>query len=227
MRAVESFDIDCIVMCSHGYSGLKRWALGSVTRRIIPHSCVPVLVLRDADLSLSIKPVHALVTLDGSALSEGILVPVTQLLAALAPCAQKTLHLTRVVDLPVSYGRTALHSHVDQMREAAKRQAHTYLAAVAKRLTNAMPELTVTTSVTVNIDVAEALVQVVEQQLCYGGHFDLVAIATHGRSGLQRLLMGSVTEQVMNATNLPMLVVRPSEQSKQMLANTEPVGAIK
>lgn len=226
LTAVESFDSDCLVMCSHGYTGLKRWALGSVTRRIIPHSSVPVLVLRDADLSLPIKPVHALVALDGSRLSEEILIPVAQLLAALAPIAQKTLHLTRVVNLPVSYGSTTINSHVDQMREVAKHQAHAYLAVMAERLTRAISELVVTTSVTVNIDVAEALVQVVEQQLCDGGHFDLVAMATRGRRGIDRLLMGSVTEQVMNATRLPMLVVRPPEHSKPMFASTEPVGAV-
>jgi nucleotide-binding universal stress UspA family protein len=226
LAAVESYDIDCIVLCSHGYTGVKRWALGSVTRKIIPHSSVPVLVLRDAEMSLPIKPLYALVALDGSPLSEEILAPTMQLLAALAPFVQKTLHLTHVVKLSPSYGSGTFHSHIDQMREAAKRQAHAYLAAVAERLTTVMPDLTVTTSVSVNIDVAEALVQAMQQQVGSGGHFDLVAMATHGRSGLEHLLMGSVTEQVMNATNLPMLVVRSSEHSKHTLASAEAVGAI-
>jgi len=75
--------------------------------------------------------------------------------------------------------------------------------------------------------VAEALVQVAEQELLVGGHFDLVAMATHGRSGLQRLLMGSVTDHVMSATHLPMLVVHSSVQSKQaQVSNEQRVGAI-
>jgi len=226
LAAVEPLEVDLIVMCSHGYTGFKRWALGSVARKIIPHSSVPVLVLRDGGSTLVAKPVYALVALDGSPVSEEVLAPVIQLMAALAPSEEKTLHLTHVVELPLTYGRIGIHAYVNQMREEAKHLSQGYLAAVAERLTHGdVSGLTVTTSLAVNVDVAEALVQVVQQQLLAGGHFDLVAMATHGRSGLQRLLMGSVTEHVMNATKLPMLVVHPSGQSKQAHVSNEQVGA--
>jgi nucleotide-binding universal stress UspA family protein len=226
LAAVEPLEVDLIVMCSHGYTGFKRWALGSVAHKIIPHSSVPVLVLRDGGSTLTAKPVYALVALDGSPVSEEVLSPVTQLVTALAPSVHKTLHLTRVVKLPVTYGRTGMNAHVDQMREEAKRLSQAYLAAVVERLANGgVPGLTVTTSLAVNVDAAEALVQVAQLQLRAGGHFDLVAMATHGRSGLQRLLMGSVTDHVMSATKLPMLVVHPSGQSKQARVSNEQVGA--
>ena len=226
LAAVEPLEVDLIVMCSHGYTGFKRWALGSVARKIIPHSSVPVLVLRDGGSTLVAKPVYALVALDGSPVSEEVLAPVIQLMAALAPSEEKTLHLTHVVELPLTYGRIGIHAYVNQMREEAKHLSQGYLAAVAERLTHGdVSGLTVTTSLAVNVDVAEALVQVVQQQLLAGGHFDLVAMATHGRSGLQRLLMGSMTDHVMSATKLPMLVVHPSGQSKQARANNEQVGA--
>jgi len=220
--ATEPLGVDLIVMCSHGYTGFKRWALGSVAQKIIPHSSVPVLVLRDGGPTLSVKPLYALVALDGSPMSEEVLAPVIQLMAALAPSEEKTLHLTHVVELPLTYGRIGIHAYVNQMKEEAKRLSQGYLAAVAERLTHGdVPGLTVTTSIAVNVDVAEALVQVAQQQLLAGGHFDLVAMATHGRSGLQRLLMGSMTDHVMSATKLPMLVVHPSGQSKQARANNE------
>jgi len=220
--ATEPLGVDLIVMCSHGYTGFKRWALGSVAQKIIPHSSVPTLVLRDGGPTLSVKPLYALVALDGSPMSEEVLAPVIQLMAALAPSEEKTLHLTHVVELPLTYGRIGIHAYVNQMKEEAKRLSQGYLAAVAERLTHGdVPGLTVTTSIAVNVDVAEALVQVAQQQLLAGGHFDLVAMATHGRSGLQRLLMGSMTDHVMSATKLPMLVVHPSGQSKQARANNE------
>src|SRR6266851_4808236 len=204
--ATEPLGVDLIVMCSHGYTGFKRWALGSVAQKIIPHSSVPVLVLRDGGPTLSVKPLYALVALDGSPMSEEVLAPVIQLMAALAPSEEKTLHLTHVVELPLTYGRIGIHAYVNQMKEEAKRLSQGYLAAVAERLTHGdVPGLTVTTSIAVNVDVAEALVQ----------------MATHGRSGLQRLLMGSMTDHVMSATKLPMLVVHPSGQSKQARANNE------
>lgn len=229
LAAVEPLGADLIVMCSHGYTGFKRWALGSVAHKIIPHCSVPVLVLRDGGPTLSAKPeVYALVALDGSPMSEEVLAPVIQLVAALAPSEQKTLHLTHVVELPMTYGGVRMSAYVEQMREEAKRRSHAYLAAIAQRLTkDDAPGLTVTTSLAVNVDVAEALVQVAEQELLGGGHFDLVAMATHGRSGLQRLLMGSVTDHMMSATNLPMLVVPSSGQRKQAQVSNEPqVGAI-
>jgi nucleotide-binding universal stress UspA family protein len=222
LEAVEPLDVDLIVMCSHGYSGFKSWALGSVVRKIIPHSSVPILALRDGGPTLAAKPIYALVALDGSPLSEEALTPVTQLLAALAPSAHKTLHLIRVVELPPTYGRPGLYAHADQMREEAKRQSQAYLADVAERLgKGGIPDLTVTTSVAVNVDVAEALALVAQQELLAGGHFDLVAMATHGRSGMQRLLMGSITEHVMNATNLPVLVVHPAGQSRETHVSDE------
>ena len=68
LAAVEPLEVDLIVMCSHGYSGFKRWALGSIAHKIIPHSPVPVLVLRDGGPTLTAKAVSVLVTLDGSPL---------------------------------------------------------------------------------------------------------------------------------------------------------------
>jgi nucleotide-binding universal stress UspA family protein len=194
LDAIEPLDVDLIAMCSHGYRGLKRLALGSVAQKIVMHSPVPVLVLRDGGSRLAAKPVCALVALDGSPLSEEVLAPATQLVAALAPSAQKTLHLVRVVNLPPSYGRAGWYLHADQMRDEAKRLSQAYLAAVAERIArDGVTDLTVTTSVAVNVDVGEALVQVAEQVLNTGGQFDLLAMATHGRSGLSRLVMGSVS----------------------------------
>jgi nucleotide-binding universal stress UspA family protein len=226
LAAAETLEVDLIVMCSHGYSGFKRWALGSVAHKIVAHSPVPVLVLRDGGPTLATRSVSALVALDGSPLAESVLAPVVQLTTALAPSMHITLHLVRVVDLPATYGhgKFAANAFVDQLREDAKREAHAYLAAIAQRLVDgedAARDLTVTTSIAVNPDVAEALMQMTEQQLHAGGQFDLVAMATHGRGGLQRWVMGSVTERVLHATRLPMLIVHSAEQSKHIQKGQE------
>lgn len=217
LAAVESLGADLIVTNSHGYTGFQRWALGSVAQKIISHSCVPVLVLRDGGPPLSTQSAHALVALDGSPLSEAVLEPAIALLVALAPVTPKVLHIMRVVDLPVTYGKFRADAHFDlEVREEAKREAHRYLATVAQRLlegNNAAYDLTVTTSVTVDLDVAEALTNMAEEEAGIGGCFDLIAMATHGRGGLQRWLMGSVTERVLHSTRLPMLIVHAARQS--------------
>lgn len=217
LAAVEPLEVDLIVMCSHGYSGFKRWALGSIAHKIIPHSPVPVLVLRDGGPTLTAKAVSVLVTLDGSPLAESVLMPVVQLTTALASPLNITLHLLRVVDLPASHGSSkfAANAFVDQLRTDAKREAQAYLAAVAQQLIDSediVPDLIVTTSIAVNPDVAEALVQISEQELHAGGRFDLVAMATHGRGGLQRWTMGSITERVLHHSKLPMFIVCPPKE---------------
>ena len=44
------------------------------------------------------------------------------------------------------------------------------------------------------------------------GGCDLIVLATHSRGGLERLMLGSVTEHILGATRLPMLIIRPQEQ---------------
>src|SRR5215469_10305400 len=127
LAAVEPLGADLIVLCSHGYTGFKRWALGSVAQQLIPQSSVPVLILRDGGPTLAPKPVSALVALDGSPLSEEVLAPLTQLVTALAPMEEKTLHLTHVVELPPTYGRIGMHASANQRREEAKRLSQAYL----------------------------------------------------------------------------------------------------
>lgn len=92
----ESISADIIVMSSHGYTGLKRWVLGSVADKLVRHASVPVLVLRDEGLGPTgiYRPIRALVALDGSALSEAILEPIAYLIAALAFPMQGTLRCT-------------------------------------------------------------------------------------------------------------------------------------
>lgn len=217
LAAIEPLEVDLVVMCSHGYSGFKRWALGSITHKIIPHSTVPVLVMREGGPTLKTKTLSVLVALDGSPLAESVLTPVVQLAKALASTMRVTLHLLRVVDVPsgFGYGKFAANAFADQYREEAKHEAQVYLSAIAQRLIDSedtVPDFIVTTSIAVNPDVAEALVQLTEEQLHTGGRFDLLAMATHGRGGLQRWVMGSVTERVLHHTNLPLFIVRPPKK---------------
>jgi nucleotide-binding universal stress UspA family protein len=217
LSAIQNLHADLVVMCSHGYTGFKRWTLGSIAHKLAPHSPVPVLVLRDGGpvpTTSTQQPIRVFVPLDGSALSESALEPAAQLVTALAPSAQKALHLLRVVDLPSSYGkfRSSFDEHYDAgVRAEAKREYETYLGAVARRFTEgdlAPYDLSVTASVPINMDVAEAIVQTAEQgESTEQTGYDLIVMATHGRSGLQRWVLGSVAERVLHATKVPLLIV--------------------
>jgi len=233
--------VDLVVMCSHGYTGFKRWVVGSLAQKLARHSPVPVLVLHEGgtlpigsfpDPSRPLRALMGLVALDGSALAETALVPAAQLVASLAAPARGILLLTRVVNLPQNADDQSRGAHVDpRVREAALDEARTYLSAVADRQRDALPtdlKLSILVSVAAGKDVANTLLMVAERGEDAGGSLalgscDLIAMATHGRSGLERLAMGSVTESVLGATKLPVLVIRP--QDVQVKARHEPTGS--
>jgi nucleotide-binding universal stress UspA family protein len=213
---VEQQAVNLLVLCSHGRTGFTRWVLGSVAQRVIHHSRVPVLVLREEDsapLSLhtnTTRPFCVAVVLDGSPLAETALLPAAHLVAALAQHAQGIVHLLHVVK---PYMFTANKSERDT---AQVEQAQAYLQRVREHLlaqTNDL-NLRVTWSVTSAQDVAEAIVTNTEKgtESTEGKNdCDVLVMATHGRGGVERWVMGSVTERVLEATTVPVLVVRPAQ----------------
>jgi nucleotide-binding universal stress UspA family protein len=105
----------------------------------------------------------------------------------------------------------------DGMQEEARKEAQTYVKAVADRL-HATPfaetfKLNVTSSVAVSTDVAGTTTRLAEpaEDAERSAGYDLIAMATHGHGGLRHLALGSVTERVLDASKLPLLVVRPKE----------------
>lgn len=224
--ATQTLHADLIVMWSHGDTGFKRWALGSVAHKLVPHSPVPVLVLRDGGpipAASAEHTVRALVPLDGSPLSESALEPAAQLVAALAPSTQRALQLLRVVDIPPSYGkfRSMADSYFDtKMKTEVKHQDEQYLEAVAKRFAEgelAQYNLAITTTVAIDPDVAEAIVQTAEQA-------DVIVMATHGRGGLQRWMLGSVAERLLHSTKLPLLIVHAARATQKTHQETVAVA---
>jgi nucleotide-binding universal stress UspA family protein len=217
--------VDLIVMCSHGDTGFKRWVLGSVAQQVTRHSPLPVLVLREGgpvptgsfpDPTHPLRAVMGLVALDGSVEAEAALEPAAKLVAALAAPARGILRLTQFVNLPANERERGSHVGIDPlMKEEMLCAAKTYLSDVADRLRNgplAELKLTIVCSVATGKDAASALLSVAEtgndaEGAAMLGSCDVMALATHGRGGLQRLALGSVTEHVLGATRRPLLVV--------------------
>lgn len=85
-----------------------------------------------------------------------------------------------------------------------------YLAQVTERLQEPTrkPRLSIISSVKVEKDVADTLVSMTEFGDGETGASDLTAISTHGRHGLQRWMMGSVTERILDASKLLILIDR-------------------
>jgi len=218
---------DLIVMCSHGETGIKRWMLGNVAHRVARHSPTPVLILRSnengaVDLcTQSTKPLRILVTLDGSSFSETVLEPLVQMVSKLTFPGQCSIHLLRVVDLPNHYSGLHGSPYIDnETLEEAKQQVNAYLQLATDRLHVCLARavssanFTITSSFKIETDVPGTIINVAEHGDShddYEGSYDLIAMATHGRSTIPRWALGSVTERVLDSTKLPLLIVRPHE----------------
>lgn len=224
LEMAQLMQVDLIVMSSHGRTGLKRWALGSVAQKVARHCPVPVLLLRKgSSQTLDMyadrrEPLRALVALDGSPFSEAALMPAAQLIGALAAPDQAALHLTQVVKRQPAGGKEDYEVSVDE-EEQTMQEAANYLSRIAENVRKSqliVPELRVTWSVVVKEDVADTLIQMAElgedMSLDDVQGCSLIAMATHGWGGLQRMMTGSVTSRVLDGTTLPLLIVHPQRQ---------------
>lgn len=228
--AAQAKNIGLIVMCSHGYSGLKRWVLGSVAQKIARHAPMPVLVLHQHTTTIGPhpsleRPLRVLVPLDGSALAEVALQPAAQLAAALAAPGQGAIHLVRVVKRDTLPGEILDPVTKEQLLHKAK----TYLASVTEHVREGIAaelKLAVTWSVALDTDAADAIIRVAEigedpEGAGVFGGCDLIALATHGRGGVQRWAMGSVAERILAGTTLPVFIVRPQHEAAEQAINQE------
>jgi nucleotide-binding universal stress UspA family protein len=189
-----------IVMSSHGYSGVRRWLLGSVAEKVLLAAPCPVWVVRAPAL-----PRHLLITLDGSRLAEEVVVPAL----AVARACQARVTLLRVVpelnpgDIAEldKLERGMGQRYVEEMND----DAAGYLAHVADLFGDAV----------VPIDTAVRVGSAAEAILDFAEHngVDLVAMTTHGRTGLRRWIYGSVTQKVLHQLPVSMLVARSGEAS--------------
>ncbi len=200
-------EVDLIAMATHGRSGLGRAVLGSVATAVLRGSTSPMLIIRPrrtrAGEAREIQPPKKILAcLDGSRLAEQII-----------PCAagqalgfQAQLVLLQVVSGPLDYsvGRTGAAPVEDvrlgEMTREALNGARAYLEQIAAPLREQGAD--VKTAATVG--------SAGETILSYAGRhsIDMIAIATHGRSGLGQALYGSVADHVLKKSGLPILLVR-------------------
>ncbi len=232
LSCIETQAIDLVILSSRGETGLKRWAFGSVAQKVLRHSTAPVLILHESAGPLSNqhpggrRPVRVLVALDGSSLSETALTPAAVLSATLSAPEEGSLHLVRVLQRPQP---TSAAEAMSGARQLDISEAQTYLHVAEQALRDALQargDLTLHSSVVVHHDVAEAIICAAEEGLPATSEAearescDVVAIATHGRSGPSRWVMGSIAERVLDGTRLPLFVVHPSWPTTEPFANT-------
>ncbi len=185
-----------IVMATHGYSGLKRWMLGSVAHKVVQVSECPVLLIPAGAKSPEGGPVEfrrAIVPLDGSPLAERILPTVIDLCKAL----DMELILARAYN-PIFPGSSIRMHDISKIVHDA---AANYIEAKAGELQERCGK-EVKSKVLRGVPAEQITDFAVETPN------SITAMCTHGRHGPGRWLLGSVTDAVIHCSEEPILVIR-------------------
>jgi nucleotide-binding universal stress UspA family protein len=196
-----------VVMTTHGRGPVSRAFLGSVTDEVVRRAPVPVLLVRPREetVDLSREPPlrRVLVPLDRSAEGKRILGPAREL-CRLTGASATLLHVVESARAPLPRGAAA--PPVPDGRpavEGQERAAAAYLEKVAGWLRDRVPA--VRTRVVLGRSAAAVILE-------EAGAYDLVALATHGRRGVRRLLLGSVADKVIRGSATPVLLSGPSSE---------------
>lgn len=151
---------------------------------------------------------HILIPLDGSSLGEAALEYVNDFIAGISPESPVTVTLFHVIttlthQLDVHSGGvgTVIIPYTPEEIDTMKSESRMYLARAAKKLKECGVD--VKTQIVLGNNPAEEIVRAESELEC-----DLVAMSTHGRSGLSRWAFGSVTDKVLRAGKVPVIMVR-------------------
>ena len=188
-------DVDLIVMGTHGRRGIRKWMMGSVAQEVVRYAVCPVFTVNPDSIGENGLDVsRILVPVDFSEQTDP-LVRVAKALAETYESAIDLLHVVAHVNLPLVYGVEAIYPAVDEVIIRSK-EALDALAAGAQG-----PASKITTHV-LSGDPAHQIASFAEQE-----DIDLIVLATHGFTGVERLLLGSVAEKVIRSATHPVFTV--------------------
>jgi nucleotide-binding universal stress UspA family protein len=202
---VRDLGIELVVMATHGRGGFRRLWLGSTADHLVRQLDIPVLLVRPAPGHAAESPVtraaKVLVPLDGSPLAEEALGPAWEL----ARTWNADLHLVRVVGPVVSADPLYPVSIVydEELTTMARASAQAYLDRVIHRLGE--EGVRATGAAIIGRNTADTILEAAQ-----AARVGALAIATHGRGGLGRAVLGSVADKLVRGAEVPVLVWRPT-----------------
>jgi len=199
----ERNNVSLIIMASHGRSGIMTWAIGSVVNKVLQRVSIPILLIRakTPHTEASTEKIfnRILIPLDGSELGEAALPHIQELSNKLS---------TEVTLLQVLAPGKHVHTigglnyvpFKEQHLESMKTEAMQYLEKVSKRLTGTK---TITKYELRIGDAAHEIIRFADETST-----SLIAMSTHGYSGVRQWIMGSVAQKILQAGSKPVLFVK-------------------
>lgn len=194
----DAIETDLIVMGTHGRRGFQRFVLGSVAENVVRRSPVPVVTIRADD---SVAPTYPY---------DSILVPIddSEFSAVARDVAVETAR------------RTGATLHLLSVVDASTVRADGWEYGVAERLVDTAGDIVESAAELARDEGVERVVTEVEvgsiarEIRSYAEETEpaLVVVGTHGRSGFDRYLLGSVAERVIRTAPAPVMAVRPDDR---------------
>lgn len=194
-----------IAMATHGRSGVNRWLLGSVAEKILRGTANPLLLIRATENAKSEGETSLrsiIVALDGSELAESVL----PFVAGIAKHLDLAVILLRTYNIPYSlygFGHGYYAVDIQQFMTEVGDEARNYLEKKAGEIKKLGVEKV--SCVTKEGLSADEIIRTGRET-----PDSLIAMCSHGRSGVKRWALGSVTEAVVRHSDNPVLVVRPA-----------------
>jgi nucleotide-binding universal stress UspA family protein len=221
LKYAEENNIDLILIATHGASGVRRWALGSVAHQVLHASKVPVWLIRSGvpEEVIYDKWPHRtiLVPLDGSGLAElalphaealakqrGAQAVEILLLSIYAPSVSPLVYYFQTdypPTVPLKYA-----DYIQQEIDQAKGRSEKYLKNIADRFR--AKDIKVRTEALMG-EAAEEIIKYANKN-----PFQVIVMSSHGRSGLRHLAFGSIAEKVLLEARIPILMIMPEKKTK-------------
>jgi nucleotide-binding universal stress UspA family protein len=210
-KRAQDLGVDLIVMATHARGPLPRLWLGSVANALVRMAPAPLLLVRPreepCDLLESLRErifQRILIPLDGSLMAERALEPAMTLGALMG--AEYTL-LQAVAPPMLGYAPATRAAQLDEwMLRQWQDEVTGYLEQIAAPMR--ARGLTVTTTAPLGHPAAAI------QEHAHAHAIDLIAMATHGRGGIGRVILGSVADEVVREAGVPVLLCRPREEGE-------------
>ena len=203
VEEAEQVEDTLIAMSTHGRAGVGRWIMGSVTDRVLHTTMTPLLVVhpeRGAPSVDSVADISTLIVpLDGSELAETVL-PVA---AAVAMATRASILLVRSLDAPSRSSLSVTELASRGVSEGTLEEAETaeFLGARAAALRE--QGVADVRTMVIRGNAAEEI-----EELARNTPDSMIVACTHGRSGVGRAVMGSVTDRLARHSGHPALILR-------------------
>jgi nucleotide-binding universal stress UspA family protein len=204
-------------MTTHGRGLVGRFWLGSVADQLIRELPVPLLLVRPqagkVDMNREVVLSRMVIPLDGSPLAEHVIEPAIAL-GGFMGAEYTFLRVVRSLALPpmtdfvppaTSKEGQSLLQKLEKLQAEEVQSAGDYLKHLEQSFT------AVGRRIRTKVVTAEQPVAAILEEATPAGN-DCIALATHGRSGLRRMILGSVADKVIRSASVPVLVYRPRDK---------------